>query len=616
MKTLKLPLLAAVLLLSLGLSAQTTWNCGSPTLTDVTATLDNGTLTISGTGAMQNFANPTAQPWKDVGSSITNIVIESGVTTIGAHSFSALSNLTAVNLTAATELKSIGTYAFNLSGLTSITIPATVTQIDNAAFHTCSDLNTVVILSDDISIGGSAFLGCRALERVDFFGTGQVELTDNVFTWTSESLQIYAYGENTGVKSYADEHHPGQFVAYKFGISLNITEESHTFPAAKYEYEEQEPFVIEISASAIESHPLLVGIGEVTAELSGDGANDFDVNPTTINDIAVGGKETISVKPKTGLAFGTHTATLLISPKNGEAKTVELSFTVECVEGHRFGEWEVVTSPTCTEAGLRERICEICGEKETESIPETGHDWGEWTVITPATCMTKGEEERVCLNDASHKETRETDIDPDAHDWGEWTGWITEKAATCTEAGSKMRTRACRNNPENHIEIERETIAIDEDAHDWGEWGEWITEKAATCTEAGSQARTRICQNDPEHIDTETAEIAQLTGGECGLTAISDTKGQQKYGIAVAGTNKTAKFTVSVPEAAQITLAVYDNAGNLLNTQQLQTDSEGEAESDWKLTNSVSAGTYIVVAEAKATSGERYSYSAKFVVKR
>lgn len=33
------------------------------------------------------------------------------------------------------------------------------------------------------------------------------------------------------------------------------------------------------------------------------------------------------------------------------------------VHTHNFGEWEVVTEPTCTQEGLRERVC-ACGEKE------------------------------------------------------------------------------------------------------------------------------------------------------------------------------------------------------------------------------------------------------------
>jgi len=39
------------------------WYVGYPVSTDVTATLDNGTLTISGTGEMENFTAQLSVPW-------------------------------------------------------------------------------------------------------------------------------------------------------------------------------------------------------------------------------------------------------------------------------------------------------------------------------------------------------------------------------------------------------------------------------------------------------------------------------------------------------------------------------------------------------------------------
>lgn len=38
-------------------------------------------------------------------------------------------------------------------------------------------------------------------------------------------------------------------------------------------------------------------------------------------------------------------------------------------KGHTFGEWKTVAEPTQTSVGLRERVCTVCNEKETEEIP-------------------------------------------------------------------------------------------------------------------------------------------------------------------------------------------------------------------------------------------------------
>ena len=48
---------------------------------------------------------------------------------------------------------------------------------------------------------------------------------------------------------------------------------------------------------------------------------------------------------------------------------------------HNFGEWQIVKTPTCTEEGLKERICSVCGDKESEKIA-TEHSFGEDGVCT------------------------------------------------------------------------------------------------------------------------------------------------------------------------------------------------------------------------------------------
>ena len=48
---------------------------------------------------------------------------------------------------------------------------------------------------------------------------------------------------------------------------------------------------------------------------------------------------------------------------------------------HNFGEWVTVKKPTCTEEGLRERICSVCGDKETEKLA-TEHSFGDDGVCT------------------------------------------------------------------------------------------------------------------------------------------------------------------------------------------------------------------------------------------
>ena len=126
---------------------------------------DEGTLTISGKGAMTEWVNSDSAPWKTYSNTINKVVIQPGVTSIGGHAFSKCKNLTSITIPEG--VTSIGSDAFSgCSSLTSITIPEGVTSIGEYAFYACENLTSITIPEGVTSIGSDAFSGCSSLTSI------------------------------------------------------------------------------------------------------------------------------------------------------------------------------------------------------------------------------------------------------------------------------------------------------------------------------------------------------------------------------------------------------------------------------------------------------------------
>lgn len=146
-------------------SAESSGNCGDSG-SNVTWSLDdNGTLTISGSGKIEDYRSDIDQPWYSNRSDITSVVIEPGVTSIGSLAFYKCSNLTSITIPSG--LTSIGEMAFfYCSALTSVTIPNGVISIGNFAFGSCTGLKSITIPSSVTSIENNIFQDCTGLTNI------------------------------------------------------------------------------------------------------------------------------------------------------------------------------------------------------------------------------------------------------------------------------------------------------------------------------------------------------------------------------------------------------------------------------------------------------------------
>ena len=159
-----------------------------------------GVLTISGNGAMNNYAfssNSGANgmgstaPWGDQNTNalyerqynsdlITSIVVEEGVTSIGDYAF------------------------YGYDHVTSVSIPNSVTTIGEGAFTKCAALTTLDISNKNItSIGNYAFKDCTGLTKF-YTSSGVTAFGTNVF---QNDASLTMYGESGIVsETYANQN--------------------------------------------------------------------------------------------------------------------------------------------------------------------------------------------------------------------------------------------------------------------------------------------------------------------------------------------------------------------------------------------------------------------------
>lgn len=129
-----------------------------------------GTLTISGTGEMDDYVWSSDVPWYRYMRNISSVTINKGITSIGKCAFWGCSSLTSITISS--SVTTISSWAFNsCSSLTNITIPNSVTSIGESAFEDCKNLKKIIIPNNVIFIGDAAFWNCFSLEKVDILSS-------------------------------------------------------------------------------------------------------------------------------------------------------------------------------------------------------------------------------------------------------------------------------------------------------------------------------------------------------------------------------------------------------------------------------------------------------------
>ena len=413
---------------------------------NLTWTLDSeGTLTISGTGAMENYISDDA-PW--TAQDVKTVVIDNGVTSIGGFAFDGCHNLT--NATISDSVTKISEYAFSgCTALTGITIPSGVTSM-NCAFENCTALTTVT-LPDRVEEVIGTFAGCTALTNIKL--PRNVSFIEGAFAGCTSLTDIAVAEENpyycamSGIVYSKDQK---MIVAYPagrpdtaFAIPEGVTGIGNAaFSGCTNLTQVSIPeSVTGIGNAAFSECTNLtqVSVPEGVTKIEyqtfyGCESLESVTIPDAITDI--GDNAFLNCDSLKDVYFlGTKDAWQKVSIES-ENEAITENATI-----HYFSEWTREKEPTCTETGSETSTCSEadCGKTFTREIPALGHAWDIRNVIKPATPEEDGTVTYTCTR-CGEKRTETLKIVSSGTCGAEGDGsnltWMLDNEGTLTISGT------------------------------------------------------------------------------------------------------------------------------------------------------------------------------------
>jgi len=263
---------------------------GTATLDGVASVVNSATLTIPGTTvnaenkqtyavtaiASGAFASSTGRT-----ANVSTVVIGDGIKSIGSNAFAYLKNLQVVDLSENHTLETIGDRAFVSTGVTSLTLPETVTSIGDSAFTydnlTALDLSQATQLQ---TIGSEAFLGSKIDSLV--LPDSVTTIGDKAFQYNSNltSVKLSQSLTKIGDSAFAND---GQLADVDLSVAPNLASIGQSaFAGAKITSLNLNG--VTIGAGAFENNQDLttVTLGSNVTEI-GESAFNGDKNLTTLN---------------------------------------------------------------------------------------------------------------------------------------------------------------------------------------------------------------------------------------------------------------------------------------------------------------------------------------------
>ena len=449
------------------------------------------TLTISGEGKIAQDFVPLLQtykylgmlrPWRDYTYDIKKVVIDSGITSVGA-------------------------YVFRFSpNLTEVVIPTSVIEISNSAFHTCDSITDVYYAGTEeqwknIVVGTNNESLLNANIHYNY-----VECEHNFDSSFVTKPSCTHYGYTTYICSICNDSYVDDFVDPVCRYDAVITPPTCTQQGyTTYTCVGCENSFIDDYVNATGHGEYIVSsITEPTCTKKGytqykcsNGCGDNYVKATadalghdygdvkTVAPTCTEKGYNSQVCTRCGYenkfdyvdALGHEFSVSLVTPPTCTEEGYTIYECSVCGEtddadyvdalGHKY-EVKSVTEPTCTKMGYTTYECSVCeGTTTSDYLEAIGHNYEEWITVVEPQCGIKGKEKAVCTECG---EETEQDIPSLSHDYSELQ---IDYDATCTTAG--QMSQIC-SRCQSRINIK----TIPATGHSFGEW-EQVTE--GTCNE-------------------------------------------------------------------------------------------------------------------------------------
>ncbi len=334
----------------------------------------------------------------------------------------------------------------------------------------------------------------KETQRVTITGTDD-SYTAYGYDSATDSVKIeYMLVSGNDTKAYTSETLKAEYEADKFIMynkAFNIDPDNKYVVFARIEDHAGNVTYISSDGMVLDgTAPVISGLKDKETYCGGVEFTAKDANLDNVTDTI--GTVTKTLEASNGkytVTVGTHK--IIATDKAGN----NTSYTITVNEDHSYSEPTYTWNDNHTECTAK-RICLVCKNEETETAKNSK-------------VTSKIEQEKTCtlpelttytakfINGAFKTQIAENveTAKAEGHTWNE--DYIIDKAATCTEAGSK--SIHCKNCNET-----KDLKEIDALGHDFA--GDWTITKDVTCTENGN--KTRKCSR----CDEPETKIIKATG--------------------------------------------------------------------------------------------------------